>query len=139
MRLVIVHSHFRPGGVRRVIEMATPFLVAALGPGVDDVVLVAGEAPDAGWLREFRRALGPRRVRCAIEPALGYLSEQRAPPAWIARRIRQHLEEVLGPMSPDAGLIWAHNLGLGRNLLLTRALTCWCRERSVRLVAHHHD
>jgi glycosyltransferase involved in cell wall biosynthesis len=40
---------------------------------------------------------------------------------------------------PDDMLIWAHNLGLGRNLPLARKLTFTCHACSIPLVVHHHD
>src|SRR5207245_2816642 len=36
-------------------------------------------------------------------------------------------------------LIWAHNLGVARNLLLSRELAGACAARGLRLVSHHHD
>lgn len=145
MHLVIVHFHFRPGGVRRIIELATPHLAAALEPAAGEVTLVGGEPPDAAWLRHFRSGLGEVAVTCAMEPAVGYFSELRPPVrsrAGLARlegRIRTHLERVLNRTPPEDTMVWAHNQGLGRNLLLSRALARACAARGVRLVFHHHD
>ena len=36
-------------------------------------------------------------------------------------------------------MVWAHNQGLGRNLILTHELQQLCAERRVKLVLHHHD
>src|SRR6266567_3581374 len=57
MRLLIIHYHLRPGGIRRVIELATPHLVKQLG-GKVEVVLATGERADAKWEGGFRRQLG---------------------------------------------------------------------------------
>jgi len=82
VRSFIVHYHFRPGGVRRVIELATPHIVRAIRPRVREVVLATGEAPYATWLRNFRASVRPVPVACQVEPALNYFTEQRtAPPA----------------------------------------------------------
>src|SRR5207249_906128 len=35
--------------------------------------------------------------------------------------------------------VWAHNLGIARNLLLTRELVRATAARRITLVAHHHD
>lgn len=139
MNLVIVHSHFRPSGVRRVIELATPSLIATWSPQIEQIVLVAGESPDDAWLERFRKGVGGVRVTCSIEPAAGYLSGQSTTVAVIARRLRAHLDLCLGAMDAGSCLVWAHNQGLGRNLLLTRALTEACAARDIRLLMHHHD
>jgi glycosyltransferase involved in cell wall biosynthesis len=139
LRLVIVHNHFRPGGVRRVIELATPHLVRALRPRAREIVLAGGEAPGAAWLRNFRAQLGPVPVVCQIEPALRYQAEQRATPKAIRRRLRAFFVSLLGRANGSPFLVWAHNQGLGRNLLLTRELIRACAEREVRLLLHHHD
>lgn len=135
----MLHYHFRPGGVRRVIELATPPLVRALRPQVRAVVLAAGEPPDPGWLREFRARLAPLPVACATDPALRYLIEQTAQPAIIARRLQVFFEDLLQKERPGQCVVWAHNQSLGRNLLLTLALQRACAARSITLALHHHD
>ncbi|MBI2927506.1 MAG: hypothetical protein HYY24_17560 [Verrucomicrobia bacterium] len=75
MRLVILHSHFRPGGVRRVIELATPHLVAHWPEKIRTVVLAGGELPAPAWLQAFRERLRGTTVRVHVEPAFGYVSE----------------------------------------------------------------
>ena len=139
MKLLIVHSHYRPGGVRRVIELAAPHLVKALQPAATEIVLVGGEAPDDGWVDALQKRMGRVRVSLAIEPALGYFSEQQAGPPTLARRIRTHLEQCLSGLTARNVVVWAHNQGLGRNLLLAQALQDVCGARGVPLVFHHHD
>ncbi|MDO8538887.1 MAG: glycosyltransferase [Opitutaceae bacterium] len=140
LKLVIVHSHFRPGGVRRVIELATPHLAATWRPRLGEILLVGGEAPDAAWLRHFRQGVPGRRVACAIDPALGYFSEQRdRAPANVERRIAAHLSRILRGSTVDDCVVWAHNQGLGRNVLVSRALARVCVAQGVTLVFHHHD
>lgn len=139
MRLFILHHHYRPGGVRRVIELATPAVCAELRPRVTEVVLAGGEAPDADWWRRFAAALAPIPVHQWIEPAFGYLAEQRRAPKVVTRRCRQVLGTLLADVPPGAAAVWAHNLGLGRNLILARELARVCEARGVPLLAHHHD
>ncbi len=139
LRLIVLHYHFRPGGIRRVIELATPWLARAAGRGVNAVVLAGGEAPDAGWLAHFRAQLAPVPVTLFLESAFGYASEQRLNATRLARRVRAALNALLADAESDRCLIWAHNLGLGRNLLLTRELVRVSAARGLRLVAHHHD
>ncbi len=139
MRLIIVHFHLRPGGVRRVIELAAPHLAAALRPRVTEVKLLAGEAPEDSWLGSFRRLLSGTPVVCTVDPVLGYLSEQRGGAGEAACKIRECLARILaGPGAADC-LVWAHNLGLGRNLPLARELTRVCARQGLRLIVHHHD
>lgn len=139
VKLVIVHSHYRPGGVRRIIELALPALVRALQPRVTAVVLVGGEEPAARWLAALRTRLAGVPLTCAIERAAGYASEVSARPPALAARIRTLLARVLHDASPSNCIVWAHNLGLGRNLLLARELTRCCVARRLPLVSHHHD
>jgi glycosyltransferase involved in cell wall biosynthesis len=139
LKLLIVHSHYRPGGVRRVIELAMPYLVKALQPAATEIVLVGGEAPDDGWLGSLQERMGRVPVSLAIEPALGYFSEQQAGPPTLARRIRTHLEQCLAGLSAKNAVVWAHNQGLGRNLLLAQSLEEICGATGVPLVFHHHD
>lgn len=139
VKLVVVHCHYRPGGVRRIVELGCPALVRHLRPRPTSVVLVGGEAPDPAWLEAFRGRLDDIPVTCAIERAAGYASEMPARPAAVANRIRALLARVLPDASPSNCLVWAHNLGLGRNLLLARELTRFCVRRRLPLVSHHHD
>lgn len=138
MKLVIVHYHFRPGGIRRVIELATPHLLPAL-PRATTVELVGGEAADANWLRNFQSLIQPAPLQITVNPALGYISEQSAAPARIRARITATLKKILADATPANCLVWAHNLGIGRNLLLTDELARACNARGITLLSHHHD
>jgi glycosyltransferase involved in cell wall biosynthesis len=139
LRLIVVHNHFRPGGVRRVIELATPHLLRVLRPEVREVVLASGERFEEAWLQRFRKLLAPATVASAVEPALGYLAEQHQPAAVLRRRLAGFIEKMLGDAQGQSCLVWAHNQSLGRNLLLTEALARACAPRHVPLVLHHHD
>lgn len=139
MKLLVVHSHYRPGGVRRIIELGLVPLVRSLTPRVTTVVLVGGEAPDPGWQAALQARLPAVPVTCAIERAAGYASEMDAPSKTTAARLRAFLERLLRDATARECLVWAHNLGLGRNLLLARELTRCCAQRGVPLVLHHHD
>lgn len=137
MQLVIVHYHLRPGGIRRIIELATPHLVRQSPRPVTRIVLATGQRADRSWHCHFASQLDDVPVEVVVEPTFNYLSEQRGSPARIASRIRRALELIL-PSDEDC-LVWAHNLGVGRNLLLSRELAAVCAERDVPLMAHHHD
>jgi glycosyltransferase involved in cell wall biosynthesis len=53
--------------------------------------------------------------------------------------VRIALERLLGDHEEDDAVVWAHNLGIARNLILTRELAAACARRGLRLIAHHHD
>ena len=139
MTLVIVHYHLRPGGIRRIIELATPHLVRAAPRPITRVVLATGQRADAAWHKRFAQQLPGVPVEVCIEPAFNYLSEQRGSPARIAMQIRRALGKILVAADAHNCLVWAHNLGVGRNLILTRELAAAGAARNVPLVAHHHD
>lgn len=140
VQLVVVHYHYRPGGIRRIIELALPHLCAAAPAPVTQVTLLGGEAPDETWLASLQRQLSPLPVKVMIDPALGYFSELESKSA--ERNMRLHITAFLNRSLAgcSAGdVVWAHNLGIGRNLHLSRALGEWCERRQMTLVAHHHD
>ena len=77
MRLIIFHYHLRPGGIRRIIELATPPLLRHFAGALNEVVLATGEAADRKWNEFFVQQVGSTPVRFATEPVFGYLAEQR--------------------------------------------------------------
>src|SRR5262249_6747091 len=130
----------RPGGVRRIIELATPHLLHAFGGAIKRVTLAAGEALDALWVRNFQVRLRGTNVEFFIESKFGYLSEQSVESApKFARALQGALARLLESANEQNCIVWAHNLGLARNLLFTRELARACAQRGVRLIAHHHD
>jgi hypothetical protein len=53
--------------------------------------------------------------------------------------MRRALEKLFTDADGGNCLVWAHNLGVGRNLLLARELASACAERGLPLISHHHD
>lgn len=139
VKLLIIHYHLRPGGIRRIIELAVPHLVRAAPRPIARVVLATGERADRSWHDHFAQQLPGVPVEVLIEPSFNYLSEQRGSPARITARLRRALKKLLADSEEETCLVWAHNLGVGRNLLLARELAAVCAERTIPLVAHHHD
>ena len=139
MQLLIVHYHFRPGGVRRVIELATPQMVAHWPEKIRGVMMATGEEPDPAWLRAFRGRLPGTPVKVLVQPAFGYVSELGEQGRNLRRRVMDGIMELLREAGQDDCLIWAHNLGLGRNLYLARELAFTCHAGGIPLVSHHHD
>lgn len=132
MDLCVLHYHFRSGGVRRVIELGLPALVRAMG--CTRVAMLAGEAPPADWRAQMEAALYPCTVKWHAEPAAGYWSEQKLPVPDARAAIREAL------LSHTTGLtrpLWAHNLSVGRNLLLAQEVAA-LPGHAMRWL-HHHD
>lgn len=125
--------------MRRVIELATPHLVAHWPERIQTVVLATGEPPEADWLRSFRAQLRRASLQVMVVPAFGYVSEQAMGGGMIRRRVIDGIMEMLRELRHDKLVVWAHNLGLGRNLYLARELTLRCRRAGIPLVMHHHD
>ena len=139
MKLVIVHYHLRPGGIRRIIELATPHLMRAAPRPITRIILAIGQRADRQWHDDFAQALQGVPVEVIVQPSFNYLSEQRGSPQRIQARIRRALEILLADANAENCLVWAHNLGVGRNLLLSRELATDCARGKISLVAHHHD
>jgi hypothetical protein len=137
--LVIIHYHLRAGGVRRVIEVATPHLVRAFVPQIEEVTLAAGEAVDPVWQTQFLEKMAAVKVGFFVDPALGYFSEQNRTLARRRQAVQQALQRLFDSATAKDTVVWAHNLGLGRNLLVTAELVSACERRGIRLGVHHHD
>lgn len=133
--LCVVHHHLRPGGVRRIIELALPYLLEK--SPVRAVTLAVGEAGDAEWIAALRKSLGGVPLEVVCEPAFRYFSEQKSPPAVLRRKIATALEKVAG--AAEETLFWVQNPGLARNLLLTDELRRFAARHKTTLVFHHHD
>lgn len=139
VHLIVVHHHYRPGGVRRVIELGLPHVLRALQGASHRVTLAGGETPNDAWLGGLRRVLRPTRLEVMCHPSLGYTEETGLARAALAARLDACLGTLLDASAAAETVMWAHNLGLCRNVLLTEALMRLCEARGVRLVAHHHD
>ncbi len=138
VHLIVVHHHLRPGGVRRVIELALPHILRAAGPGHHRVTLASGEAAEAGWREALRRSLDPAALEVCVVPAFGYLEEQRRAPDRTRRLLVTAIAGLLAAASADT-VVWTHNPGLGRNPLLNTGLVEACTGKGITLVEHHHD
>jgi glycosyltransferase involved in cell wall biosynthesis len=137
VNLLIVHYHLRPGGVRRIIELGTPPLLKRM-PEIKRVVLLVGEAGDWNWNIQLQRSLRPVPCDIQVERTLGYTAElNHLTPDFIRARIRKSLEALVVGSEPWA--VWAHNLGVGRNLVLASELQAFCREHNFSMLSHHHD
>jgi len=132
--LVVVHYHWRPGGVRRVIETALPALART---GLfSRVTLAGGEAADEKWLASLRESLGPVALEAKVFPSFAYRTARPvSPPGGDARK---DCACLLAGGNANT-VIWAHNLALGRNAPLASALAAAANEGDAVLLSHHHD
>lgn len=132
--LVVVHYHWRPGGVRRVVGLTLPAIVAAT-PSLKRVTLLSGGAPHE------RPEMGPLGLPTAFihEPACDYFSGQQEDPQTIARKIRQALSLAMPESDSSRTLIWFQNPALARNPILCREIVDFSRRTGAALILHHHD
>jgi glycosyltransferase involved in cell wall biosynthesis len=133
-RVVVVHYHLRPGGVRRVIELALP-AIARAAPDLSEITLAVGEESDPAWIESLRASLGDVSLRISIEPSFRYLAEQRA----SAESVRARLTSSMDSLLRDADAAWIHNPALGRNPILSDVLAREAARRNIPVVFHHHD
>ncbi len=132
--LLILHYHLRPGGVRRVVEMLLPALASS--GAFDAITLAMGEAPHAAWAEQAEASLAKSvRFSIQVEPALGYLTAQSGDAGHIRRKIHNFFTRF----SPRETLVWAHNLGLGRNILLADGLAQVSASTGLPILSQHHD
>jgi glycosyltransferase involved in cell wall biosynthesis len=137
LRLIIVHYHLRPGGIRRVIELATPYLLRGASSPITALTLAVGEAADHSWNAAFRRSLSGVAVDIVVHPDIAYSAERRSSFRNRARRLRAFLNRLL--QRHPGSVVWAHNLGVARNLTLASELARACARHKSPLIAHHHD
>ena len=121
MRVAIIHYHLDPGGVTRVIELASSALTAA---GVKHVVLAGG------------CGVSPQALPVRVIPELGYLTTAGDLTAEsLTATLRATATEALGG-PPD---VWHfHNHSLGKNCLIPEVVARLA-EAGERLVFQIHD
>ena len=131
---MVVHYHWRPGGVRRVVELTLPAIAAAAGDRLKVILLSGGtpdEAPDLGGLAD--------RAVLIHEPACDYFSNQQDTPERISKSIQQAISRAMEGCDPTRTLIWFQNPALARNAMLCREIFDFSRKTGAALVLHHHD
>jgi glycosyltransferase involved in cell wall biosynthesis len=133
--LMVVHYHWRPGGVRRVVELTLPAIAAAAGDTLKKVTLLSGgtpdEVPELGGL--------PGEAVFIHEPACDYFSNQQDTPERISEKIRQAISRAMDGRDPARTLIWFQNPALARNAMLCREIFDLSKKTGAALVLHHHD
>ncbi|MES2707423.1 MAG: hypothetical protein V4726_12570 [Verrucomicrobiota bacterium] len=145
MRLLIFHYHDRPGGVREVISRGLPLLLEWLD-GVREIVFLTGELTDAAWRADLEQRLGKFGksgkipLHWVADPEWAYGGEdfKTLSPA-STRRLWEFLKPPVRSGEGGRTVLWAHNLGIGRNIPLLRALPELCLAAGAELWLHHHD
>ena len=87
----------------------------------------------------LRAALGRVPVTLWIESTVGYWAEQRLGVREMRRRLRAAFEGWFEQGGGGDDVVWAHNVGLGRNFILAQELVRVCEARGLRCLLHHHD
>jgi glycosyltransferase involved in cell wall biosynthesis len=133
--LVVIHYHWRPGGVRRVIELTLPAIAAAAGTSLKRITLLSGgtesERPELGTLgipNDFIH-----------EPACDYFSNQTEAQEVISGKIQRVLRRVIEGNPTSRTLIWFQNPALARNAILCREVANLSKQTGAALILHHHD
>ena len=133
--LVVIHYHWRPGGVRRVVELTLPAIAEAAGSSLKRVTMLSGgtesERPEMGTL-----GIPTFFIH---EPACDYFSNQEETPQTISEKIRHALWRAVGETGSSRTLIWFQNPALARNAMLCREVATLSRETGAALILHHHD
>lgn len=119
MRVAVVHYHYKPGGVTRIVESAA----AALAPYEVELVAISGET-----------YTGKAGLKTATVPGLVYtLGEARTEPAQLLSELKAAAREALGD-EPD---LWhIHNHSLGKNIAMAELVWLLAQEAPVLLQIH---
>ncbi len=120
MQIAILHYHFRPGGVTRVIELAWSALAEM---GIEPLVLSGEPQPPRGRIPE-------RCVRVVSELRYGAAASEN-----LASAVDQACQSHWGT---PADLLHTHNHALGKNFSLPSAVAGWAKDGRA-LVLQLHD
>lgn len=139
MHLLVVHYHWRPGGVRRVVEDWINELAATQPAGVRSLVFAAGEPPPAEWARTLQQTAGAAiPLRFTTHPLLGYAASWPGGPADHRHELASIARRLVHGLG-DQGAIILENPAVGRHPFLAQAFATAAAELGTRLLCHHHD
>ncbi|MFP4469913.1 MAG: hypothetical protein ACLFPE_04485 [Bacteroidales bacterium] len=128
MKLIVIHHHLNPGGVTRIIQSQ----VSSLRQQHPDMAisLMAARVPNPGFFED----LG---VKLILNEDLDYLQDQEIT-ADQAGGLLNRLNAFLDQHVDSHCLLHVHNLNLGKNPVMTFALSQQA-AKGIRLVNHSHD
>jgi hypothetical protein len=131
--LVVIHYHWRAGGVRRIVEISLPAILQASCSQIQKTTLLSGTPiPESHWM-------DLPEVSFCCEPAMDYYSAQALDAAPIAKKIQATLHRVIPLDEARQTLLWFHNPALARNMILNREVLDFVRSSGASLIMHHHD
>ena len=123
-KLIIFHYHLNPGGVTRIIESQAESL-RHISKNIEIIVL-AGDCFNDDILKR-------NNVQLIINPALNYLTETED----LANKF-EIIKSIFSQHVDKNCIIHAHNLNLGKNPLVTKALSD-ISKTGIPLINHCHD
>ena len=139
MQLVIIHYHWRPGGVRQVVENLLPVLTHDQDLAISGLTLAAGESPPPAWSQAVHASVNPRvPIQWLTEPWLHYTSEWLQMPPPTPETLVTAATKLLHNL-PKPAVVLLQNPAVGRHPLIASTLAAACQATHTRLVCHHHD
>jgi hypothetical protein len=127
LRIFIIHYHLQPGGVTRVIESQVQSLSSGKTAGA--VTILTGDRP-------IKLLPGLASAEVQLFPYLSYLNPDLANASY--RKIHQRLGAFLRQTVSPEDIIHIHNLGLGKNPVLSVVMGEMVQE-GYRVFIHCHD
>jgi hypothetical protein len=139
MHLLVVHYHWRPGGVRQVVETTLHTLADDPGSGLKRVHLASGEPPPADWRHSLESALTPRlQIDWTTDPLLAYASEWPGGPADHRAALTTSATRLVRSL-PAPRAVLVENPAVGRHPFIGRSIADACAATGTRLICRHHD
>jgi len=128
MKIHILHYHLHPGGVARVIESQIESLRAQFPH--TQLQVVTGYCPDKATLEK-------QGVTVIENPKLNYLFEEDLDDVDVNYLFHSLLGFLYYHIGKD-DVLHAHNLNLGKNPVLTYAVS-YLAQRGLKMINHCHD
>lgn len=139
MHLLVVHYHWRPGGVRQVVETTVASLAADPRSPVRSLRLASGEPPPEAWAHQLQAAVGPHLpLDWLTEPWFAYASQWPGGPANHQAAVTAAAARLLRTL-PEPRVVLLENPAVGRHPLIGRAFAEACAATGALLLCHHHD
>lgn len=128
MKLLIIHHHLNPGGVTRIIQSQVSSLRNAF-PEMN-IAVMTDDVPDPDFFNRYN-------VKLIRNPNLNYL-QNRDVSKIEAEKLLEKIDKLLGENLDRDTILHAHNINLGKNPVMTLALSRLANQ-GYRLVNHAHD
>ncbi len=127
MKIAILHYHLNPGGVTRIIEMQLAALTAR--KEITEIQILSGTQNSSIEI--------PANAKHIFNPDLNYLDSNNLSERDVAIKHNRLIDFFLDVTSADT-IIHAHNINLGKNPVLTAALSSLVASGR-KMVNHVHD